>query len=138
MLKTIFLVTAILGQTILMAGDVASGSVSTSYYLDSDHGDDRNDGRSVESPWKTLSRLSHVPLAPGTQVLFKRGLVWREQLEVNSSGTAKDPIVFGAYGKGENPVVSGADIVSDWVLHGTKIYRKTFSQSTWPYVSNLA
>lgn len=138
MLKTIFLVMAILGQTLLMGGDAAPGSVPVSYYLDSVHGDDRNDGRSAEFPWKTLSRLRHVPLAPGTQVLLKRGLVWREQLEVNSSGTAGAPIVFGAYGKGENPAVSGADVVSDWVLHGTKIYRKTFPRSTWPYLSNVA
>jgi len=51
---------------------------------------------------------------PGDTILFKRGEIWREQLIVPSSGTEGNPITFGAYGEGEKPKITGADIVTNW------------------------
>ena len=53
-------------------------------------------------------------LAPGDSVLFRKGQTWREQLTVPSSGSAGNPITFGAYGEGVNPIISGANPVSTW------------------------
>ncbi|MEI6788987.1 MAG: hypothetical protein WCL49_10975 [bacterium] len=129
---------AMVVATVVVAGALAGAvSAAPSYYLDADLGNDNNSGLSLESPWKTISRLNRVQLVPGARVLFKRGLIWREQLNVNSSGTANEPIIYGAYGDGENPVISGADTVAEWFPFSPKIYQKTFPKSNWPHVSNL-
>ncbi|MGA9520862.1 MAG: right-handed parallel beta-helix repeat-containing protein [Myxococcaceae bacterium] len=69
-------------------------------------GDDANDGRSPETPWKTVGKASTAPLPPGSWVLFKGGGVWYEMLAPTRSGTEGNPILFGAYGTGR-PVLDG-------------------------------
>jgi len=56
-------------------------------------------------------------LAPGDSVLFRRGQTWREQLTVPSSGSAGNPITFGAYGSGADPIINGTDIITGWTEH---------------------
>ena len=53
-------------------------------------------------------------LQPGDSVLFRKGQTWREQLTVPSSGSAGNPITFGAYGSGAKPIISGADVITGW------------------------
>jgi hypothetical protein len=50
-------------------------------------------------------------LRPGDSVLFQRGGVWYEQLEIsNVNGTKSAPITFGNYGSGNLPVIDGGSI----------------------------
>ena len=74
----------------------------TTYYV-STRGDDANDGRSPETPWRTLSKVSTTELQPGDGVLFCRGEIFR--------GTVKTQreITYGAYGKGKKPRFYGWD-----------------------------
>lgn len=79
---------------------------SSSYFIDSIIGSDYNSGRTPDSAWRTISKLSSVTLVPGNKVLFKRGGTWAEQLTIPSSGTSGNPITFGAYGSGAKPIIS--------------------------------
>ena len=87
----------------------------TTYYVDATNGNDFNDGLSPETAWKTIGKVNSMDFKPGDTILFKRGEIWREQLIIPSSGTEGNPITFGAYGEGEKPKITGADIVTNWI-----------------------
>lgn len=91
---------------------------SFTYYVDSVNGKDSNPG-TLSAPWKTIARANAATLTPGQSVGFKRGGMWRETLAMRQSGTAAAPIVFGAYGTGSQPIITGSDIVSGFVADPT-------------------
>ncbi|WP_218082081.1 right-handed parallel beta-helix repeat-containing protein [Anthocerotibacter panamensis] len=67
-------------------------------------------------PWKTISRASSV-LNPGDAVIVRRG-VYREQITPRVGGTdAAHRVTYAAY-TGEQVVVEGADVVTDWTKSG--------------------
>src|SRR5262245_47688308 len=89
---------------------------SATYYVDAKDGNDGNSGTSPNSAWKSLEKVNGFQFQPGDSVLFKRGEIWREQLNFPSSGAEGRPIVLDAYGAGTLPIISGADLVapSSW------------------------
>ncbi|MFZ4583169.1 MAG: right-handed parallel beta-helix repeat-containing protein, partial [Paludibacter sp.] len=50
----------------------------------------------------------------GDSILFKRGDVFTEQLNISKSGTSTNKIVFAAYGTGANPMLNTAVTLSGW------------------------
>lgn len=68
------------------------------YYV-SDDGDDLNDGRSAERPWKTLNRVNSGTFNYGDAVLFRRGGTFRGSLDARSG------VTYSAYGEGDKPVI---------------------------------
>jgi hypothetical protein len=101
--------------------NVLASNWGTTYYVDSEFGNDGNSGTLESAPWKTLARVSNASFAPGNRVLLKRGSVWREELNFPSSGIAGEPILVDAYGTGNAPVISGADLlpVVGWTVCST-------------------
>src|SRR5262249_3050549 len=112
---------------------IASGTSVTlsgaTYYV-SNSGSDSNSGTSQSSPWKTIARVQSFlgNLRPGDRVLFERGGIWYEQLNVNNvNGAAGLPITFGNYGSGNLPVIDGGGTKSgntvnggrDWCIGGS-------------------
>ena len=71
-------------------------------------------------PWKTIGFVNSFLYQPGDSILFKKGDTWNESLTVPSSGTNGNPITFGAYGSGSNPVIDGSTIINPagWVVCG--------------------
>lgn len=78
------------------------------YYVSSSIGNDANDGLSESTAWKTLDKISTANIMPGVHILFKAGDTFVGQLKPGYSGTFYEPIVFGKYGAGNNPVLDGA------------------------------
>ncbi len=72
------------------------------YYV-SNLGDDANDGRTPETAWKTLNRVSEAELFEGDGVLFRRGDTFRGRVKTKSG------VTYGAYGEGEKPRLFGWD-----------------------------
>jgi parallel beta-helix repeat protein len=87
-------------------------SPCATYYVDSAKGDDNNDGTTVTSPWKSLAKVNSFKFSPGDAVMLRRGSLWREQLNFPSSGSSKAQITIDAYGEGQLPIISGADLIS--------------------------
>ncbi|RLC77434.1 MAG: hypothetical protein DRI61_11565 [Chloroflexi bacterium] len=83
------------------------------YYVDATLGDDGNPGTQIQ-PWRTVSKVNSMSFSTGDNIYFKRGEVWREALVVPSSGVNGGVITFGAYGNGDKPKITGADIEADW------------------------
>ncbi len=97
-----------------------SGNAKT-YYL-SGTGDDAANGMSSSTPWKTINKLNSFRLKPGDSVLFNRGDIFYGPLIVNASGNPGKGIVYGSYGTGANPVISGFTTVGSWNNLGGNIW----------------
>lgn len=70
------------------------------YYV-SNSGCDDFDGKTPDTPIKTLEKLSALPVKEGDSVLFCRGSLFRGEVSVVSE------VFYGAYGEGEKPKLYG-------------------------------
>jgi parallel beta-helix repeat protein len=102
------------------------------YYIDSTAGSDANNAASPDFAWKTLSRANSFNFKPGDHILFKRGGLWRGQLNITSSGTANSPIIYDSYGTGAAPTISGADVITGWTQYSGNIYVANVGNITAP------
>jgi parallel beta-helix repeat protein len=90
---------------------------------------DTNPGTQAQ-PWRTLTRVQQAmpTLRAGDQVLFERGSTFNGSLTMrNVNGTADAPVIFGAYGMGSAPVISGLETLSGWVAAGANRWEATCS-----------
>lgn len=125
--------------TVGMSGLLASAA---SYYVDSEGGNDANDGLQPESAWQSLARVNAATLAPGDEVLFKRGGLWRGVL-VPRSGEPGKPVRYAEYGEGPLPILQGsvaAEAPADWQEIRPGIWRTEPSRVAdfQPLASNAA
>ena len=105
-----------------------NAAMAVTYYV-SPTGNDTNNGTSQAQAWRTIARVQQhmLQIQPGDQVLFQRGGTYPGTLSIYRSGTAAQPIVFGAYGSGEKPIISGGVPVTGWTQHQGNIWRAPFS-----------
>ena len=97
---------------------------ATNYYV-SPSGSNSNSGLSAGNAWRTIAKVqSAINLfGPGDQILFERGGTYRGFLSIQCSGTPGNPVVFGAYGSGPLPIISGSAEVSGWTAHTGNIWK---------------
>ena len=93
--------------TIGCNGDKSPGRA---YYVNSEKGDDNNDGLSKRKAWKTLEAASRVTYAPGDKLLLAEGCTFNGKLELNGGGgDAENPVIVSGYnaknGKTGLPVI---------------------------------
>lgn len=95
-------------------------AAGTTYYVSNcgTIGNDSNNGTSTSTPWLTVAKVNASVFNPGDSILFNSGCTWRGSLTVPSSGTAGNPIVFGAYGTGTPPTFLGSTNLesASWTL----------------------
>ncbi len=86
--------------------------LSTTYYV-SPSGSDQNAGTSTSAPWATVTKVDATTFSPGDTVDFQYGGEWHGLLIASSSGTAGNPITYGAYGNTAlaKPTFDGSDVV---------------------------
>ena len=71
---------------------------SKTYYVSSIRGNDKNDGLTQETPFRTLQQLT------GDRVLLERGSVFEDQyLHIRGKGEKENLIEIAAYGEGALP-----------------------------------
>ncbi|GEM_PF-3060405 len=90
-------------------------------YLDSEGGDDANDGLTEATAWRTLDKLNEYDIGPGATVLFKRGGEWHGSI-TNFFGAPDRLVTFGAYGEGAKPIINGARVITGWTAYDSNIY----------------
>lgn len=86
-------------NSILKAAD--NVTIEGKIYYVSNSGNDENDGKSPDTAWQTLSRISEANLNKGDGVLFKRGDLFRGTV------ITKPGVTYAAYGEGEKPKFYG-------------------------------
>jgi len=106
-----------------------SSALATAYHV-SPTGNDGSAGTSPSTAWRTISRVQQASasLQPGDQILFERDGSYAGHLILNSSGSASQPIVVGAYGSGALPEISGAIPATGWTVHQGNIWKATVTQ----------
>ena len=87
------------------SASAAASNAATAYHVDCQNGNDANNGRSPGSAWRSLNKANQAPLQPGDSLLFKRGCKWTGTLKANWRGTSSQPILIGAYGSGNKPII---------------------------------
>src|SRR5665647_1628345 len=89
---------------------------ATDYYISSSGNDTNNYGLSSSTPWKTIAKVNSAFLImkPGDRILFNRGDTFYGTITIAKSGSAGSPIVIGAYGTGNNPIISGFTTLISW------------------------
>jgi hypothetical protein len=90
------------------------------YYV-SPNGNDNNNGTSVSSPWKTITKVNASSLVAGDKVLFQRGGTYRGKIQGRSN------VTYGAYGTGNQPIIAGSRLVTNWTIHTGNIWKTTIS-----------
>ena len=96
----------------------------TTYFVDSEGGDDAANGQSERTAWKTLGRINRGEVGPGDTVLLKRGGLWRETLRP-VSGRPGQPVCYSSYGSGRKPVIQRSLDFSrrdDWAQIGNGLW----------------
>ena len=93
------------------------------YYVDAINGNDNNTGLSQGLAWKTVKKVNAQKFQAGDAILFKRGCLWREQLLPRASGIPGNPSILGNYGVGPLPIISGADMLNNWIKVGGSVYK---------------
>ncbi|NNC13903.1 hypothetical protein HII28_18740 [Planctomonas sp. JC2975] len=121
---------------------VPSGS-GTTYYVDSQNGDDSQSGTTEATAWKSFAHVNATVFQPGDRILLKAGSTWaasgdqvaKEAFDYTTwsngvptdvtepaptalvapqgSGTAAAPIVISSYGTGNAPKLAGRGVVND-------------------------
>ncbi|MBN1428513.1 MAG: hypothetical protein JXB07_09010, partial [Anaerolineae bacterium] len=87
----------------LMTNRPVAARAGTAYYVDSDGGDDDNDGTSPSSAWQSLEKVNSMVFSSGSLILFKAGTCYSGRLKPKGSGTVGDPIAVDQYGEGDLP-----------------------------------
>lgn len=83
------------------------------FFVDSNQGNDSNDGLTVSTPWKTLSKVESNKFVPGDTVKFKRGSSFNTALTIKNSGAQGKYIVLTAYGDANDNAPTFTNTVFD-------------------------
>jgi len=110
-MKTLFLLIFLgLGGNIFVPAHAKSKPRGgQNYYVDAQNGDDRADGKSEKTAWKSLLRTKELQLRAGDSLLLRRNSSFNGLLEVSAEGKAGRPVVIGAYGTGRKPCIQAPD-----------------------------
>ncbi|MCW2119358.1 hypothetical protein [Flavobacterium sp. 7A] len=89
-----------------IAAFLSLNAFATDYYF-SASGNDSNNGKSVEKPLKSLSKVASINLKAGDKVLLKKGDVFYGAVELSAvAGKEGKPILISSYGQGtQKPVI---------------------------------
>ena len=99
----------------------------TAYYVDSENGNDHNNGLSPETAIRTINQLHMIELHEGDAVFFKRGCIYYDAMLYLTNG-----VTYSAYGEGAKPILTpssnGGNDPANWVL-----YYENGEQKIWQY-----
>jgi parallel beta-helix repeat protein len=104
-------------------------SFAKTYYV-SNSGNDSNSGLTTILAWKTLAKVNASTFKAGDQILFQKGDTFYGTLTVKNSGSAGNPITYGAYGTGKKPILTGFTNISAWTNLGGNIWESTSAVSS--------
>jgi parallel beta-helix repeat protein len=103
----------------------ASPLLAATYYVDFDAGDNQADGLTPQTAWKhspgdrnASGTPGTVELQPGDTIVFKGGVRYVGEIQLNISGSEGQPITLdgnsaGTFGDGR-AILDGARMITDW------------------------
>lgn len=88
----------------------------STYYINSNDGNDEYIGTSSNSAWKSLNRVNNHTFKPGDRLLFKSGTSYKGQLRPHGSGKDEKPIIIDIYDGNEKPRIDGEGLFPETLL----------------------
>lgn len=79
---------------------------STTYYISST-GNDNNDGTSIKTAWKSISKVNQLQLKKGDRVLLEGGMIFEGNIRLDEKDA--DGISIGNYGTGKPIIFAGKE-----------------------------
>ncbi|MBI5647650.1 MAG: right-handed parallel beta-helix repeat-containing protein [Ignavibacteriae bacterium] len=100
-----------------------AAAAADTWYVDARAGNDTFDGRTPASAFRSIARVNQLALKGGDTVYFHRGDVFFGEIAAKA-GSPSRPVVYGAYGNGDAPVLCGATSlpVTGWTSAGRGIF----------------
>lgn len=112
-----------------------AAKANTYYFSSSTGSDDRSakQAQNSSTPWKSLDKLNSFfsNLDAGDAVLLKRGDIFYGSITVSKSGSSGSPIIIGAYGSGDKPVITSLVTLTGWSADNAHrgVYQSAANQS---------
>jgi hypothetical protein len=105
---------------------------ATNHYV-KNAGNDGNTGLSDAQAWQTVTKVNTLTPSGDDTIFFNRGDIFRGvRLDAKASGTSGHQIIYAAYGSGNKPIITGANLVTGFSNGGSNIW--DVSVTTHPYV----
>lgn len=85
---------------------------ATTYYVDSQSGNDGNSGTSPGQAWRTMEKVGDTTFSAGDSILFRRNQTFtinNNGMFLNGNGNSESRITLGSYGSGDPPVLSNTN-----------------------------
>jgi len=98
--------------------------ISQPVYLDSNNGNDKHDGLTPKTAWKSLEKINSVTFGPGAKILLRAECMWIGQLYPKGSGNKAKPIIIDKYSEGSKPLINGNGMIGEGVV-------RLFNQQYW-------
>jgi len=108
-MRKLFIYSIAISLLFMGCKNVNHNSKTTRYYINSQTGNDTNNGTSIDSPWKSFKKLKEINFQPGDSILFDKNSEFQGGIGFKSSGNADNPIVISSYGEGLFPSFSNPD-----------------------------
>jgi hypothetical protein len=104
---------------VLLCG-LSTFSLSAITYYISPSGNDNANGTSASTPWKSISKINSMNVAPGTVILFQGGSTFSGGIYFDQSDAndATNVVTLGSYGTGKAIISSG--IAAGFYAYNTK------------------
>lgn len=101
-------------------------------------GSDSNSG-TIDAPWQTINKVNQMmsSFLPGTQILFKSGDIFNGSLNITVSGNTINPIYFGKYDTGIDPIIIGTAPVTNWINVSGNIWKAPFNNNAITRVTGV-
>lgn len=103
---------------LIMSLTFSSPMIATDYYFSSKSGSDTNNGKSEQTPLKSLSKANELNMKPGDKLLLKRGDIFFDHIELSGiKGVKNSPIIISAYGEGSTlPIINSKGYLNGILL----------------------
>jgi hypothetical protein len=95
------------GRALLKLEVLEARTLPSTFFV-STAGNDKNDGRTPASAWKTITKVDQTAFHAGDVVLFQGGGAFQGNLRFSSGGTATAPITISSYGTLRATIDAGA------------------------------
>lgn len=103
-------------------------ALATKYYV-KNGGSDAADGLSDGNAWETISKVNGETFSADDTIAFKSGDTWRETLNIPSSGSVGQYIVFTSYGAGVKPRILGSELALSFTNVSGNVWESATSLS---------
>ena len=100
---------------------LAGPALATDYYVNGDGGSNGNDGRSAETPFRTI-QYAATQMAAGDVCLIAGG-TYRESISVTTSNVSFRPL------NDERVIITATRVIDDWSVYQGNIYQTTLDES---------